>query len=50
MFSLQLDESTDVTSVAQLLVFVRYSYEGKLHEDMLFCSPMEGRCTASDIF
>jgi hypothetical protein len=50
MFSLQLDESTDVTSVAQLLVFVRYSYEGKLHEDMLFCSPMEGRCTGSDIF
>uniref|UniRef100_A0A8C5CF82 DUF4371 domain-containing protein n=1 Tax=Gadus morhua TaxID=8049 RepID=A0A8C5CF82_GADMO len=49
-FSLQLDESTDVTSVAQLLVFVRYSYEGKLHEDMLFCSPMEGRCTSSDIF
>ena len=29
-FSLQLYESTDLTSVAQLLVFVCYSYEGKL--------------------
>jgi hypothetical protein len=26
MFSIQLDESTDVTHVAQLLVYVRYVY------------------------
>ena len=39
-FALQLDESTDISNSAQLLVFVRYSFEGKLNEDMLFCSPL----------
>ena len=49
-FSLQLDESTDLKSVAHLTMFIGYSYDGRLHEDMLFCSPMEGRCTGIDIF
>lgn len=49
-FSLQLDESTDISNAAQLLVFVRYSFEGKLHEDMLFCAALEGTCTGNDIF
>lgn len=48
-FSLQLDESTDLTSVAQLMVFIRYSHEGKFHEDTLFCCALEGRCTFSII-
>ncbi len=48
-FSLQIDEYTDVSGDAQLLAFVRYSYEGKMHEDMLFCSSMEGTCTGRDI-
>ena len=41
-FSLQTDESTEVSGDAQLLVFVRYSYEGKMREDMLFCASLEG--------
>ena len=49
-FSLQIDECTDVSGDAQLLAFVRYSFEGKMHEDMLFCSSMEGTCTGRDIF
>ncbi|KAF7693189.1 hypothetical protein HF521_008505, partial [Silurus meridionalis] len=49
-YSLQLDESTDVSSIAQLLVFVRYIFEGKLHEEMLFCTQLEGSCTGDDIF
>ena len=49
-FSLQIDETTDVSSDAQLLVFARYSYEGKMYEDMLFCSTLEGTCTGRDIF
>lgn len=49
-FSLQIDECTDVSAAAQLLTFVRYSYKGKMHEDMLFCSSMEGTCTGRDIF
>ena len=32
-FSLQLDESTDVSDLTQLLVFVRYIANGK-HEDV----------------
>ena len=37
-----MDESID------LLVFVRYSYDGKVHEDM-FCMSLEGTCTGCDI-
>lgn len=49
-FSLQLDESTDISNAAQLLIFVRYCYEGKLLEDMLFCTTLDGTCTGQDIF
>ena len=37
-FSIQLDESTDVTNAALLLVFVRYYCI--LQEDMLFCGEL----------
>ena len=47
---MQLDESTELINVAHLIVFIRYSYDRKLHEDMLFFSPLEGRCTGGDIF
>uniref|UniRef100_A0A8C6S835 HAT C-terminal dimerisation domain-containing protein n=1 Tax=Neogobius melanostomus TaxID=47308 RepID=A0A8C6S835_9GOBI len=49
-YALQLDESTDVSNCAQLLVFVRFSFDGKLNEDLLFCAPLEGTCTGEDIF
>ncbi|XP_052002455.1 zinc finger BED domain-containing protein 5-like [Xyrauchen texanus] len=49
-YALQLDESTDVSNSAQLLAFIRYTFDGKLHEEMLFCSELEGTCTGSDIF
>ncbi|CAL9691707.1 unnamed protein product [Knipowitschia caucasica] len=49
-YSLQLDESTDVSNTAQLLVFVRYIFEGKFSEEMLFCLQLEGTCTGEDIF
>ncbi len=49
-YALQLDESTDVSNSAQLLVFVRYGFDGKLNEDILFCTPLEGTCTGEDIF
>ncbi len=39
-YALQLDESTDVSNSAQLLVFVRYGFDGKLIEDILFCTPL----------
>ncbi|XP_060768837.1 zinc finger BED domain-containing protein 5-like [Neoarius graeffei] len=49
-YSLQLDESTDVAGLAQLLVYVRYIYDGSVKEDMLFCKPLETRTTGEDIF
>lgn len=35
-YALQLDESTDVAGLAQLLAFVQYIHEGTIKEDMLF--------------
>nr|XP_054594228.1 SCAN domain-containing protein 3-like [Nothobranchius furzeri] len=44
-YALQLDEFIDVANSAQLLVFVRYSFDGKLHEDMRFCTTLSAKCT-----
>ncbi|KAE8278788.1 Zinc finger MYM-type protein 6 [Larimichthys crocea] len=49
-FSLQLDESTDVTNAALLLVFVRYRWDSSLHEDILFCGELPTRTTAQECF
>ena len=49
-FSIQLDESTDVSNAALLLVFVRYSWGGTLQEDMLFCGDLPNRTTAHECF
>lgn len=46
-FSLQLDESTDVEGLCQLLVFVRYIWNSEPHEDM--CEPIS-RSTSEEIF
>ncbi|KAI2646868.1 Zinc finger BED domain-containing protein 5 [Labeo rohita] len=39
-FSLQVDESTDVANLSNLLVYVRYLFENTVHEDFLFCRPL----------
>jgi hypothetical protein len=49
-FALQIDESTDVAGLTQLLVFVRYCFEENIPEEILFCLPLSERCTGSDIF
>ncbi|KAM3878473.1 SCAN domain-containing protein 3-like [Diretmus argenteus] len=45
-----LDESTDVSNAASLLVFVRYRWDSSLHEDMLFCGELPTRTTAQECF
>ena len=45
LYALQLDESTDMAGLAQLLVYVRYIYGGSIKEDIIFCKPLETRTT-----
>ena len=49
-FSIQLDESTDVSSCAQLLVFARYIKDGDFKEEFLFCQRLETSTKGEDIF
>jgi len=46
MFCFHVDEYTDVTSCAQLLVFVRYIHSGDIKEELLFCE--EQQTTSAD--
>ena len=49
-YVLQLDESTNVSGLAQLVVFVRYIASGKLEEELFMCVALSGTCTCEDIF
>ena len=47
--SFQLDESTDVTSCSQLLVFVRYINSCDIKDQFLFCSALVITTKADDV-
>lgn len=49
-FAIQLDETTDVSNCAQLLVFARYVGEEGIKEEMLINSMLEGTTKGEDIF
>ena len=49
LFSFQLDESTDVSSCSQLLVFVRYINSGDIKDEFLFCNALETTTKADDV-
>ena len=49
MFSFQLDETTDVSSCDQLLVFVRYINSGDFKEEFLFCSKLDSTTKSADV-
>ena len=48
-FSLQLDESTDVAEMSQLIVFVRYVKGEEIKEEFLFCKPLTTTTKAADV-
>ncbi|XP_067128937.1 protein FAM200C-like [Centruroides vittatus] len=48
-FSLQLDETTDVSSLSQLAVFVRYVKDDVIKEDFLLCKPLTTTTKAADV-
>lgn len=50
LFALQLDESTDVASCAQLMVFIRYIYSRNFKEEFLFCEPLQAHTRGIDVF
>lgn len=50
MFSLQLDETTDVTHCAQLMAFVWYVNAGDVKDEFLFCEQFETTATAQAVF
>ena len=49
MFSLQLDESVDVASCSQLLVFIRYVHMEDVKEKFLYCNIVKTTATAQDV-
>ena len=49
LFSIQIDESVDVASVSQLMVFVRYAVSTSAKEEFLFCSALDTNTKASDV-
>ncbi|XP_039627331.1 zinc finger BED domain-containing protein 5-like [Polypterus senegalus] len=49
-YSLQLDESTDIASQANLLMYVRYIWNEKVLEKLLFCRPLLSNTTAELVF
>jgi hypothetical protein len=49
-YALQIDESTDVAGLSQLLVFVRYCFEENIQEEFMFCLLLSERYTGSNIF
>ena len=50
VFALQLDKSTDISNLSQLLVYVRYVADKRINEEFLFCQPLETTSKAVDVF
>ena len=49
LFSIQLDESTDIKFSFQLIAFVRYIHSAKLKKEFLFCTALKSTTKASHI-
>ena len=50
VFAIQLDESTDVESLSQLISYVRYIDHDNMKTEFLFCKPLKTTARADDIF
>ena len=50
LWSLQVDESTDISSKAQLLAFIRFIKDGKCVSEYLFCKELQTTIKGEDIF
>ena len=50
VFAVQLDETTDVSNLSQLLVYIRYVASERINGEFLFCQPLETTSKAADVF
>ena len=50
LWSLQVDESTNISGKAQLLAFIRFIKDAKFLNEYLFCKDMKTTTTDKDIF
>ena len=49
LFSIQLDESVDVSSVSQLIIFIRYAVNTSVNKELLFYSAPDPSTKASHV-
>ncbi|KAL1268682.1 hypothetical protein QQF64_034045 [Cirrhinus molitorella] len=49
-YAIQIEESTDIAGMANLLAFIRYECDGDIEENLLFCRPLHSNTTAEAIF
>ncbi|GFU62376.1 zinc finger MYM-type protein 6 [Trichonephila clavipes] len=50
VFALQLEETTDITKMSQLIVYVRFIFNEYITEMFLCCKSLEGKTTGEKIF
>ena len=50
MFTMQVDESTDIGGKAQLLAFIQFVKNGKISQQFFCCKELKKRTTDQDIF
>ena len=50
VFAIQLDETTDVSNCAQLLIFVRYATKDSIGSELLWSIEMRTTTTGEDVF
>ena len=48
-YCLQLDESTDISNMAIMMVYVRYEYKSKFKKEFLFSAALPQRITGLEI-
>lgn len=49
-YAIQIDESTNIAGMPNLLTFIRYECDGEIEENFLFCRPLHSNATAEAIF